>query len=156
MPSSGNGNPGSVISAICSGNASMCGYVAGSSSLSRKPHTVLYAAKWAGSTTTPVRTSSVSGSESPDGLRSTPPSSAFGYSVARLGVLSSSRIATSGPQQGLAADADHVAVHRGRRRVRVPGDRLGDVDREAALAKAGQPPAGLADEQRDSRRHLRL
>src|SRR5665811_1784273 len=39
----------------------------------------------------------------------------------------------SGPHHLLAADPDHVAIDRGRGRVGVPDDRLGDVDRETTL-----------------------
>ena len=38
-PTAGNGKRPDVISSMCSGNASTCGYVGGTSSRSRKPHT---------------------------------------------------------------------------------------------------------------------
>jgi hypothetical protein len=39
-PTAGNGKRPSVINAMCSGNAGMCRYVAGSVSRSVKPHTL--------------------------------------------------------------------------------------------------------------------
>src|SRR4051794_1980493 len=45
----------------------------------------------------------------------------------------------SGTEHHLAADADHVAVDRGGAGGEVPGDRLGHVDRQAALAHRVHP-----------------
>src|SRR4051812_36752150 len=50
----------------------------------------------------------------------------------------------SSTQHHLAADADHVAVDRGGAGGEVPGDRLGHVDRQTALAHRVHPLADLA------------
>ena len=55
-------------------------------------------------------------------------------------------------QHHLAADADHVAVDRGRAGGGVPGDRLGDVDRQPALGHRVEPLADLAGRERQRRR----
>ena len=60
-PTAGNGKSPAVISSMCSGKARMCGYVAGSVSARRNPHTRAYRASASGSTRTPSRRSTVSG-----------------------------------------------------------------------------------------------
>src|SRR5437764_8288565 len=51
--------------------------------------------------------------------------------------------ATSGPDQALAAHADHVAVDAPGARAGKPGDGLGHVNRQAALGQAVHPPSRL-------------
>ena len=60
-PTAGNGKSPAVISSMCSGKARMCGYVAGSVSARRNPHTRAYLASASGSTCTPSSRSTVSG-----------------------------------------------------------------------------------------------
>src|ERR1700754_1239521 len=62
----------------------------------------------------------------------------------------------SGSEHHLAADADHVAVDGRRARAGVPGDRLRDVDREAALAHRVQPATDLAGGEGHRGGHLGL
>ena len=74
------------------------------------------------------------------------------------GIAVSSRTSTaiSGSDQALAADPDDVAVDRGRRGIGVPRDRLGDVDREPALAHRVEPPTDLSGREGHGRGHLGL
>src|SRR4051812_22205796 len=72
------------------------------------------------------------------------------------GALSNVRVATSGSDQCLAADPDHVAGDRGRSRDRVPGDGLGDVDRLAALGQRAETATGLANGERHGLDHVGL
>ena len=60
-----------------------------------------------------------------------------------------------GAEHHLAADADHVAVDRRGAGGGVPGDRLGDVDRQPALGHRVEPLADLAGGERHRRGHLR-
>ena len=60
------------------------------------------------------------------------------------------------PDEGAAADAQHLAgdaLRAGRREER---DRLADVLRQTALAERRQPTRDLADRHRDRRGHARL
>src|SRR5699024_7925336 len=158
MPSSGNGKSDSVINAICWPNASTCGYVAGSSLPSRKPHTSLYAASCSRSTVIPLRTDLRCGSSLrfvPPG--SNPPIAAFAYSDSMFGLdWISCRVIGSRSQQRLATHPHEVAVHGGRSGVGVEGDRFGDVTGQSTLLQAGHQPARLAGEQRHRRGHLGL
>src|SRR5689334_21978242 len=81
---------------------------------------------------------------------------ALSISGAVEGALSNVRVATSGSDQGLAADPHDVAGDRGRSRVGVPSDGLGDVDRLTTLRQRAEPATGLADAQRHGLDHVGL
>src|SRR5687768_13009666 len=72
------------------------------------------------------------------------------------GALSNVRVAISGTQQALAADADDVPGNGRRPGVGIPGDGLGDVDRLATLRHRVHPATGLTDAERNGLDHVGL
>ena len=91
-PIAGNGKPGSNISCMVSGNVSVNGYVSGSASLSRRSHTLAYAARLATSTFTPETSTPFAGTDVASRLpptSGTDPSAALPYCASRLGMAGS-------------------------------------------------------------------
>src|SRR5690349_21886408 len=116
---------------MCSGKASMCGKGSGTESLAGNSHTREYAAT-ASASMVAVRVSTTEDKSAFGSFRM--PGSWLSTGMegsAALRTVGTSTI--SGAQHHLAADPDHVAVDGGRAGVGVPGDGLGDVDRQSAL-----------------------